>query len=81
MPRAGELNHAACVFAQGRIFPYLNAVLGDARDGPSSARENTGPTFIGANAPAGGDHFDGLLDDVRVYGRALSQDTIAAHAR
>jgi len=56
-------------------------VLGEARDGPSSARENTGSTFIGANAPARGDHFDGLLDDVRVYGMALSQDTIAAHAR
>ena len=38
------------------------------------------PFKIGARA-VGGDRFEGLIDDVRVYGRALTQNEVSALAK
>ena len=37
--------------------------------------ESSNPLFIG-NSPAGARHFEGILDEVRVYNRALGEDEI-----
>ncbi|MBS2014053.1 MAG: LamG domain-containing protein [Deltaproteobacteria bacterium] len=61
-----RFSHVACVFDVDSVAAYANGELSERRQ--LARVVGTGqPTFIGANAPNGGDHFDGLLDDVRVH--------------
>jgi hypothetical protein len=39
---------------------------------------NTGPFIIGANFPGGDEYFNGKIDDLRLYNRALSAQEISA---
>ncbi len=44
-------------------------------DEPSLPVTSSNPLFIG-NSPAGARHFEGMIDEVRVYSRALSEDEV-----
>ena len=75
-----RFTHVACVFDADGIAAYANGELGERRKAPFTVGSGQ-PTLIGANAPDGGNHFDGLLDDVRVHGVALDAAIIQRHAR
>lgn len=68
--------HVACTFAPGSgIHVYVNGRSGDGASSSSGglSTQGTQGTRIGAG-------FGGGLDDVRIYGRALSSQEVCAHA-
>jgi hypothetical protein len=56
-----------------RLYINGNQVSSRATSGTIQTPEN--PLWIGGNRPYG-EHFDGLIDEVRVYDRALSRDEL-----
>lgn len=77
----GTFTHVACVVDRDGISAYANGVFADRLTIDYQPGTDDQPTFIGANAPNGGDHLEGLLDDVRVHRVALDAGEIARHAR
>ena len=73
--------HAAVTFNGDRIRMYKDGVeiISQDRSGFISTN-NTIPVWIGANPPVTGDGrgFNGLIDDARIYNRALSTEEIQA---
>ncbi|MCP4543857.1 MAG: hypothetical protein GY832_42630 [Chloroflexi bacterium] len=74
--QAGEWVHVAATFdgAAMRIYMGGTAVASVDKTGNMATGTNV-PAALGAQ-PQGGNEFDGLLDDVRIYNRALSQAEI-----
>ena len=54
---------------------YVNGVLTATQARTGAIETNTSPVRIGGNSPYG-EFFQGLIDEVRVYNRALSQTEI-----
>ena len=79
---ANVWHHVAGVFSAGKSRVYLDGALQatcDFRTDPGSAKfGNTIEPRIGAFTSATGGFFAGLIDDVRIYDRALSDQQIAA---
>jgi len=75
---AGEWTHAAIVYDGATMKSYKNAVevASTAKTGPLDTDDSVS-VWIGNN-PGGGKPFDGIIDDARVYGRALSPSDLAA---
>jgi hypothetical protein len=73
-------NHVAMVRDRGRITVYLNGgtaadISGEAKNGPPTGAKEV---FIGGR----NDHvatFEGRIDEVAIYDRALSADEVAGH--
>jgi hypothetical protein len=70
--------HLATTYDGTNMQLYVNGALvrSVARAGVMDA--TTGPLRIGGNVPWGGEFFAGLIDEVRVYNRALTASEIAA---
>lgn len=77
----GTFTHVACVVDREGVSAYAKGVFADRLKIDYQPGNDDQPTFIGANAPNGGDHFEGLLDDVRVHRVALDAADVARHAR
>jgi len=76
-------HHVAAVYDgdKGHTQLYLNGVLDATVCGaPGRRRVNTRPVLMGARETKA-DGLNGLIDDVRVYTRALSDEEIAAFVR
>ncbi len=78
---AGEWHHIAGVFvsgASGAVRLYIDGQLVAEDDSPAyeSLNPRRIPVFIGTRA--GKTYFDGAMDDVRIYGRSLSSNEVAA---
>ncbi|HDI52337.1 MAG TPA: LamG domain-containing protein, partial [Bacteroidetes bacterium] len=69
----------ATVDADGDMKLYLNGELKDTTSTPTTALLDN-PLHIGWNGYSG-DYFHGLIDEVRIYNRALSAEEIAEHYR
>ncbi|MHC4175246.1 MAG: LamG-like jellyroll fold domain-containing protein, partial [Planctomycetota bacterium] len=66
-------NYVAFIITPSQWRSYLNGTWEEyAVTLPSSS---TNPLFIG-NSPAGARHFNGSIDEVRIYNRALTQEEI-----
>jgi len=80
IPPAGEWTHLVATYDGSMIRVYFNgAVIGETAFSGKLDVSN-GPLFIGnkhSKAPAG-DEFNGMMDDVRIYNRALSASEIIA---
>jgi len=76
----GRWVHVAATFdgRAERIYMDGREVASMPRQGP--VRPTDQPLCVGNFAQAHRAHFTGLLDDVRIYSRALSADEIAKHA-
>jgi hypothetical protein len=72
----GQWHHMAAVYdgAEGRI--YIDGALDVASPGTGQINISTYDLYIGENAQATGRFFHGLLDDVRIYDRALTDGEI-----
>ena len=80
LPPANSWTHVAGTYDGTSITLWVNGqpLTVVAASGPISVSSD--PFFIGAKAPTGtaGDFFQGVVDDVRVYSRALSAAEIQA---
>ena len=61
---------------------YIDGVLEDSNDVQSRLRAGTAPILIGGadeNYTTNPTHFNGIIDEVRIYNRTLSAEEIQAH--
>jgi hypothetical protein len=69
--------HLAYTFDGANMRMYVNGVLVRTVARAGNIAVSTGPLRIGGNGPWG-EHFNGLIDDVRVYNRALTLAEVQA---
>jgi hypothetical protein len=69
--------HVAATYAGAQLRFYVNGVLVASTPATGSYQVNANPLWIGGNAVYG-EHFQGKLDDVRIYSRALTPLQIQA---
>lgn len=74
---AGEWHHGACVYnsAANTLSAYYDGqlVAGPVANGGTTPPDTSAPVLFGRRDSSGGDHdMDGLIDDARIYNRALS---------
>ncbi len=78
LPPAGEWTHLAATYDGSSMKLYFDAVVVAEMEASGEMSISDGTLCIGTKhetAPAG-DEFNGILDDVRIYNRALSQSEI-----
>jgi glucose/arabinose dehydrogenase len=73
----GQWSHLGVVFDGSQVLFYLNGALVSTRPLAANITARGNPLNIGADANAA-QLFNGTLDDVRVYGRVLTQAEIQA---
>ena len=71
--------HLASTWDGTTMRLYVNGTQVSSRPLSGTAVGSDEPLYIGGDA-LWGEHFQGLIDDVRVYGRALSGSEIGSHA-
>ena len=74
----GEWSHIAMTYDGATQRLYVNGVLVRSRAQTGNAAVGNGALRIGGNNSFAGEFFRGLIDEVRIYNRALSLDEIAA---
>ena len=77
-PTANPVNawtHLALTYDGSTLRLYVNGTLAGSRAATGAIQTTTNPLWIGGNTPYG-EYFQGLIDEVRVYNRALSQADI-----
>jgi len=72
----GKWHHIAGIYDGSKMYLIIDGNMDTSQ--PASGRINTNdePVFIGENSENTGRHWDGLIDDVRIYNYALSEDEI-----
>ncbi len=78
LPTYGEWTHLAATYDGSSIKIYYDAVVVGEMAASGDMATSTGTLCIGTKhetAP-GGDEYHGIMDDVRIYNRALSQSEI-----
>jgi len=74
---AGQWYHVAAVMQGNTAMIYVNGVLDTSGTPPWTRQANWNPVSIGGDfVYGGGRYFDGRIDDVWIYNRALSQEEI-----
>jgi hypothetical protein len=71
----GAWTHLATTYNGSTLTLFVNGVSVATQAATGSIASNTGPLRIGGNA-IWGEYFNGLIDEVRVYSRALSASEI-----
>jgi hypothetical protein len=80
VPPIGEWTHLATTYDGSSIKLYFDGVVVFEQAATGDLAVSDGPLFIGnkhETAPAG-DEFNGMMDDIRIYNRALSLSEIKA---
>jgi PKD repeat protein len=75
---AGAWTHVAVTAGAGTMRLYLNGVQVVTRSIAGSLTPSAGPLRIGGNSVWSGEFFDGRIDDLRVYDRALTAVEVQA---
>jgi hypothetical protein len=73
----GRWSHLAVTYDGGVVRLYVNGSEVSSRSTTGTIRKTPDPLWIGGNQPYG-EYFDGEIDDVRVYDRALEPAEIRA---
>jgi hypothetical protein len=74
--QTGVWKHLAVVGDGAAMRFYVNGVQVASRSLPSALSPSANPLRIGGNSVWSGEFFDGVIDDVRVYNRALSASEV-----
>ncbi len=74
---AGAWTHLAATYDGARLTLYVNGALVRAVGASGPLASGAGALHIGAN-PARGEYFNGIIDEVRVYSRALTDLEVRA---
>ncbi|MFB0524015.1 MAG: LamG domain-containing protein, partial [Phycisphaerae bacterium] len=77
----GQWHHATGVYDGKKLSLYVDGKLDVSVNAPGKINVNDYPVYIGENAERTGRFWNGLIDDVRVYNYALSQEEIEALCR
>lgn len=80
IPPMGEWTHLVATYDGSSVKVYFNGAVVAETAASGKMTVSDGPLFIGnkhSTAPAG-DEFNGMMDDVRIYNRALSASEIIA---
>ena len=72
-----EWSHVALTYDGATLRLYVNGTEVSSRATGGAIRETTDPLWIGGNRPYG-EYFEGRIDEVRVYRRALSPSQVRA---
>ncbi|MEM4975859.1 MAG: LamG domain-containing protein [Desulfurococcaceae archaeon] len=73
----GKFHHVAFTRTPGELVKlFIDGVLVDRVTDPGGTITNTRPIQIGGDPYLGGKYFNGIIDEVRIYNRALSADEI-----
>jgi len=67
----GRWTHLAVTYDGGAVRLYVNGVEASSQRASGTIRSTADPLWIGGNRPYG-EYFNGVIDDVRIYDRALS---------
>lgn len=70
-------SHVALTYDGARLRLYVDGAQVSSRAITGTIRKTTDPMWIGGNHPYG-EYFEGLIDEVRVYDRALSPSQLRA---
>jgi hypothetical protein len=73
--RVGHWSNVAVTYDGAELRMYVNGHQVSSRPVTGTIESPQTPLWIGGNEPYG-EHFDGLIDELRVYDRALSADAI-----
>jgi hypothetical protein len=73
-------NHLVLVCEENRVSVYLNGQAAAEIAGVVSSLRRNGELFVGGQGDKG-DSFEGKIDEVAVYGRALRLEEISSHYR
>jgi hypothetical protein len=74
----GQWHHVAAVYDGTNKFIYVDGTLDISTPATGSISQNNYPVCIGENAQMTGRIFDGLIDEVSLYNRALTASEIQA---
>jgi len=74
----GQWHHVAGVYDGSKVDLYVDSALDISVSASGSINTNTAAVMVGQNAVWPGRWWLGLVDDVRIYDRALSEDEIKA---
>jgi serine/threonine protein kinase/thiol-disulfide isomerase/thioredoxin len=72
----GQWHHLAGIYGGKRVCLYVDGVLDTSIEGAGNLNSNDDYVLIGANAGDQWRYWRGLIDDVRVYSYALSEEQI-----
>ncbi|MHC5055919.1 MAG: LamG domain-containing protein [Planctomycetota bacterium] len=75
--RAGEWVHVACTHAGGTSRIYLDGKLAATREKIKWSTPNNTNSPLAIGTPGSGERFAGMLDEVRIFHRALEAEEIA----
>jgi Concanavalin A-like lectin/glucanases superfamily len=73
-----QWHHVAATFDGRQIALYLDGELQQSAEAKAPLARNSDPVTIGDNAARRGRYFDGWIDDVRIYGYALTAQEVQA---
>ena len=74
----GQWHHVAGVYDGANLFLYVDGALDVSQPASGSVSQNNYPVEFGQNAEALRTPFNGLIDEVSIYNRALSASEIRA---
>ena len=75
---SGQWNHIAFTFDGAHMRGYLNGVsVAEPTESSKSVHSTFAPMVIGARSDGEHDFYQGTLDEIRIYSRALSSEEIA----
>jgi tetratricopeptide (TPR) repeat protein len=77
---SGQWHHVLCVYDGRKMSIYVDGKLDTSKPREGAIGTNDYPVCIGENIQLTGRFWHGLIDDVRVYNYALSENEIAAIA-
>jgi len=72
----GDWFHVGCVYDGAQKLLYINGALDASSNSTGNITTSTMPVYIGENSGATGRFWDGLIDDIRIYKRALTETEI-----
>jgi hypothetical protein len=76
--RDGQWHHVAAVYDGTNMFLYVDGTVDVWQPATGLISQNNSPVCIGQTAESTGYFFDGLIDEVSIYNRALTASEIQA---
>jgi len=70
--------HVTGVYDGNNVRIYVDGMLEGETPLQGTVKSNSDPLTIGSHTGGSGEYFDGMVDDVRIYNRALSESEILA---
>jgi len=68
----GQWHHVAAVYDGVKVYLYVDGVEDNSENASGTMATNMEPVYIGSNSEEPGREWRGLLDEVRIYQRALN---------